>query len=316
MLLGFLIKREGQCCQQKALLKPPGILRNSIPACIETDRYPIIFPIYYKKNDCEDMRMKLSISNIGWKQPQDDAVYELMKQYGFTGLEIAPTRIFPEAPYEDCAAAKAWSQQMKRDFGFVIPSMQSIWYGRQENIFGSVEERQLLLDYTKKAIDFAAAIGCHNLVFGCPRNRNLPEGVDAAVAVPFFKELGDYAASQGTVIGMEANPPIYNTNFVNDTLSALALIKEVDSSGFKLNLDVGTMIQNEEQLEELVGQVSYINHVHISEPGLKPIEARELHKSLLELLVEENYDGYVSIEMGTVEDIALLEQAMKYLSCI
>ena len=44
--------------------------------------------------------MKLSISNIGWTVEQDSQVYELMKKYGFTGLEIAPTRIFPEAPYE------------------------------------------------------------------------------------------------------------------------------------------------------------------------------------------------------------------------
>lgn len=99
-----------------------------------------------------------------------------------------------------------------------------------------------MLDYTKKAIDFAAAIGCKNLVFGCPRNRSLPAGADESVAVAFFKELGEYAYSKGTAIGMEANPPIYNTNYINDTKSALELIEQVDSKGFKLNLDVGTRI--------------------------------------------------------------------------
>ena len=39
--------------------------------------------------------MKLSISNIGWEKKDDKAVYQFMKKYGFTGLEIAPTRIFP-----------------------------------------------------------------------------------------------------------------------------------------------------------------------------------------------------------------------------
>lgn len=38
--------------------------------------------------------MKLSISNIGWDAEQDEAVYRLMGAYGFSGLEIAPTRIF------------------------------------------------------------------------------------------------------------------------------------------------------------------------------------------------------------------------------
>ena len=38
--------------------------------------------------------------------------------------------------------------------------MQSIWFGRQERLFGSEEEREILIDYTKKAVDFAVAIQC------------------------------------------------------------------------------------------------------------------------------------------------------------
>lgn len=44
--------------------------------------------------------MKLALSNIGWDAEYDRQVYELMKRHGFTGLEIAPTRIFPETPYD------------------------------------------------------------------------------------------------------------------------------------------------------------------------------------------------------------------------
>ena len=43
--------------------------------------------------------MKLAVSNIAWKEQHDEAVYALMRHYGFTGLEIAPTRFFPEVPY-------------------------------------------------------------------------------------------------------------------------------------------------------------------------------------------------------------------------
>jgi len=58
--------------------------------------------------------MRFAISNIGWEAKQDEIVYSLMKKYGFK-----------------------------------VPSMQSIWYGRQEMIFGTQEERQILLEYTK-----------------------------------------------------------------------------------------------------------------------------------------------------------------------
>lgn len=57
-------------------------------------------------------------------------------------------------------------------------------------IFGCDEERNALLEYTKKAIDFASNIGCENLVFGCLRNRNLPDDADESVAVVFLKNWG------------------------------------------------------------------------------------------------------------------------------
>lgn len=76
--------------------------------------------------------MKLSISNIGWAAENDQQVYELMKKYGFQGLEIAPTRIFTELPYDKNAKAEEWSKKLKVDYGLCVPSMQSIWYGRQE----------------------------------------------------------------------------------------------------------------------------------------------------------------------------------------
>lgn len=260
--------------------------------------------------------MKLSISNIGWSSENDAAVYELMKKYGYSGLEIAPTRIFPEAPYDRNDEASKWSRQLAAEYGFCVPSMQSIWFGRQEKLFESDEERSILVEYTKKAIDFAAAIGCKNLVFGCPRNRNLPENADADIVIPFFKEIGDYAYEKGTVIGMEANPPIYNTNYINDTKSALELIQKVDSKGFLLNLDVGTMIQNDEPVSELVGNVKLINHVHISEPGLKPLEERNLHSELKTVLNNEDYQGFISIEMGKQDEISVIEEKMKYIQKI
>lgn len=256
--------------------------------------------------------MKLSISNIGWENENDAYVYGLMEKYGCSGLEIAPTRIFPENPYSKISEAAEWSRLLKKEHGFSISSMQSIWFGRQEKLFGTQKERDALADYTKQAIDFAAAIGCGNLVFGCPRNRNCPEGADLADAILFFREIGDYAASKGTMIGMEANPPIYNTNYINDTASALALVREVASKGFLLNLDVGTMIQNGEDMALLSGQVEYISHVHISEPGLKPIEKREIHRALKEVLLSGGYYKFISVEMGKTGDMEVIGSTLEY----
>lgn len=237
--------------------------------------------------------MKLSVSNIGWTAQQDAAVYSLMTKYGFEGLEIAPTRIFPKKPYDKTEQAAVWANALRQDYGFVISSMQSIWFGRQERLFGSEEERNILID-------------------GCPRNRSVPENEDPESGIYFFRTIGDYAASKGTVIGMEANPPVYHTNYINDTASALKLVESVDSSGFLLNPDVGTMIQNHESAEQWKGKVRLINHVHISEPGLKIIEKRKLHRQLRDILADEDYQRFVSIEMAGMQNLQEIETAMAY----
>ncbi|MBQ8316733.1 MAG: sugar phosphate isomerase/epimerase [Lachnospiraceae bacterium] len=257
--------------------------------------------------------MNLSISNIAWKKEQDEKIYRIMRNYGIEGLEIAPTRVIAENPYDSIEEAKTWYNGICEIYKFSIPSMQSIWYGRKENIFGSEEERHILFEYTKKAIDFAEAIHCKNLVFGCPKNRYLPDGEDGEIAVSFFRELGDYAMKHNTVIGMEANPVIYNTNYINDTASAIELIRKVGSEGFKLNLDIGTMICNEELVEVIEDSIDIINHVHISEPELKPLRQRMIHNEIIEVLRQGNYKGFVSIEMGTVEEINIIEESIKYI---
>ena len=257
--------------------------------------------------------MKLSFSNIGWDAPLDEKMYQQMKTLGYSGLEIAPTRIFPTNPYENLQNARDWYQKLKKEYGFVIPSMQSIWYGKQERIFGSSEDRQILIDYTKRAIDFAQVIECRNLVFGCPRNRNLLEGDNRETAIDFFREIGEYAYFHGTVIGMEANPPIYNTNYINDTQAAIDLITEVNNRGFLLNLDLGTMIENGETIGILEGNAHLINHVHISEPGLKRIQKRKLQEELATFLKACGYQGFVSIEMAKGSELAILVEDMTYI---
>lgn len=256
--------------------------------------------------------MKLAISNIGWTALNDIEMYQYIRSEGYSGIEIAPTRVFPVNPYENLQAAQKWADDLCLHYGLNIPSMQSIWYGRMEKIFGSEQERKALTDYTRQAIDFAAAIGCRNIVFGCPKNRVLDDRSAWQIGVDFFRDLAVYAAKHDVAIGMEANPDIYGTNYINTTNEALDLLAEVDMPAFKLNLDLGTMIQNEEKPAILRGQVQHISHVHISEPYLRPIEKRTLHRKIADILREENYQGAVSIEMGKVEDLTVLKKVMTY----
>ena len=254
--------------------------------------------------------MKLAISNIAFEAQDDEYFYSLMNKLGFCGLEIAPTRIIPRSPYDNNEIISEFSRRIKAEYGLDIVSMQSIWFGITQRIFGTDEERNFLADYTKKAIDFAHSANCKNLVFGCPRNRVIDGDEQYPVAVEFFRGLGDYAESRGTVVALEANPAIYNTNFINNDTDALKLWKDVSSDGFKINLDIGTVIHNEQDITEL--DFSAISHVHLSEPGLVKPQKRALHKQLADMMRKYDYKGYISIEMKKGLDRGEIEQVMNY----
>ncbi len=246
--------------------------------------------------------MKLAISNIAWDSLSDDYILSELQKRGVKFLEIAPTRIIPEVPYEKLYMAGQISEYILHQYGMRICSMQSIWFGRTERLFHSEEERAILKEYTQKAILFAETIGCKNLVFGCPKNRNFvndEEKRNIGKVYDFLRDIGEFAEKHHTCIAVEPNPVLYNTNFINTTLEAIEVVKRLEISGLKVNLDIGTIIENKEQVNDL--DFSYINHIHISEPGLVPIQKRELHKVIFDQAVKNHYSNCISIEMGKTE---------------
>ena len=214
----------------------------------------------------------------------------------------------------------------------------------KKKFFGSVEERNELIEYTKKAIDFASIINCDNLVFGCPKNRNIQNENDYEIALKFFKTIGEYAQQKHTVFAIEPNPTIYNTNFINRTSEALEFIKQLSTDGVKINydlgtviennedinkqafdivkdidckavkvnVDLGTIIENNENIEIIEENIHLVNHIHISEPNLESIQKRDMHNKLKNILNKNNYDKYISIEMKNQNDIEKVKDVVNY----
>ncbi len=255
--------------------------------------------------------MRVTISNIAWQLEDDAEMYAFLKEKKCTGIEIAPTRIFPENPYSDLNKVAKFRDELQADYGLQVVSMQSICYGRNEAIFSSEEERNSLLEYIKKSIDFASELNCNNLVFGSPKNRNINPNQEA-IANAYFSEIGKYAAEKNTVFAFEPNPVIYGTNFINTTTQALNFVKACNVEGLKVNFDLGTVIYNKENLSILENNLKWINHIHISEPYLEVIQKRSLHEELASILRKEKYTNYISIEMKAGSELEKIKDIIQY----
>lgn len=248
---------------------------------------------------------KRSISNLAWGKEYDTEMYQFLSDNNFEGVEIAPSRIFGDNPYSMTNEARIFKNELINQYNLEISSMQSIWFGKNENIFRSSDERNRMFEYSKRAIEFANILNCNNLVFGCPKNRYIPDNMNKnschSVAIEFFNKIGDYAKTNNVIFSIEANPTFYNTNFINTTSEAIDLIKEIDNDGIKLNFDLGTVKINKESLDEFSSIIEYINHIHISEPELKEVKKDDYNSSFIAMVSKMNYNKYISLEMKTQE---------------
>ncbi len=249
--------------------------------------------------------MKKAISNIAWSFDEDLEAFEVLRDKGFQGIEVAPTRINQDIFNNIKVYSEKFIEQISR-FDLKAVSMQSLHFGQADcQLFYDEESRKKLMDHTRKCIDLAHELSIPNLVFGSPKNRNIPEGLEEKkakeIALSFFRELGDILKGSECSINIEANPLVYGTNFLNETQAAFEFVEEVGHSNINLNFDLGTTTINQNDPIQLIEKTfSRIRHIHISQPMLEDIstpEIEETQREVLEKLRSLNYLHWISIEM-------------------
>ena len=245
--------------------------------------------------------MKLCVSNIAWSPADDPAAYELLRASGVSLVELAPTRVWPDLAAVTPEQAHALLTELQGN-GLRSTAMQALLFGRTELHLFNPATREACLSYLCRVADLAGQLGVTALVFGSPQNRsrgNLPAPDAFAQAVHFFSALGSHAAKLGVQVCIEPNPRDYACDFINTVGEAAALVRAVDSSGFRLHGDTGELIMNDEDVEAVLeAHGALLGHFHISEPFLGAFTPpKGDHRRIARALRNCGYDGIVSIEM-------------------
>ena len=75
--------------------------------------------------------MKLAASNIAWERHDDPRILKLLENYRVLGIEIAPTKLWPEWKGASYQKASNYKKKMKA-CGFHLPAMQAVLFGKPE----------------------------------------------------------------------------------------------------------------------------------------------------------------------------------------
>lgn len=255
--------------------------------------------------------MRLAVSNIAWPREQDEAVAGVLADLGVTGIEIAPTKVWPN-PLDATVVEIDEHRRWWADLGFEIAGAQALLFGRPElTLFESAETRRKTLDYLRGIVRLCSRLGARVLVFGSPKNRRVGDQPSEAVretAIQFFGSLSQFATDEGACVVLEANPAEYGADFVTTAAEAVALVRAVDHPGFWLHLDTACMtLAGDPVADTFAAGGNLLRHFHVSEPQLAapgPGGAVD-HRAFATALARHGYSGWVSVEMRQPEPFDL-----------
>ena len=263
--------------------------------------------------------MKFAVSNIAWLPTEDDLVADFLNGTKFTGIEIAPSRYFKDVEkateFEFETLRKHWLE-----LGFTITSMQSLLFGRSDlQLFGNTDSRDNLLTFLVDLSRKAEILGAGPMVFGSPKNRirgSLKVEAAKASGALFFQELALKWPSELSYLVLEANPEIYECDFVTKTSEALQFVNRVNRNTFKWLLDLAcTEVSGESSVELIENSQTLPSHIHISEPYLAPLKIENigLYRRFILALMAREYDGVVTLEMKNTHTFQNLFNSIKIL---
>jgi sugar phosphate isomerase/epimerase len=255
--------------------------------------------------------VKLAVSNIAWEKHDDPVLLKKLKKQKVTGIEVAPTKVWPDWEEANELDAKRYGERM-RNSGFSVPAFQAILFNKPELQLFVKESHQKILEHFKLVADLASAMGAKVLVLGAPKNRRrgqISTSDASAMAVDLLRKVGEICLQRNCCVGIEHNPVEYGCDFVTNVADARNLVDCVNHPGIQLHIDSAGVHMCGGNIESVIQQAGEFSHFHISEPMLEPvINASVDHAKFHNALKTVGYEGWVSIEMKRPEtENALLE---------
>ena len=242
--------------------------------------------------------MKFCISNLAWDPKDDPIIFNLIKKK-INYLEYSPSLLIKNlrSEKEITKVKQIWKRRKIK-----LYSMQSILYNVNNSyIFGNKTQQKNFYNEVQKKIILAKKLNTKIIVFGSPKNKMIfgkkKKFLDK-ISFEMFKKISLISEKYKIIFCLEANPKIYGTEYLTHTTDAIKLAKKINSRYFKVNLDLGTIISNNENVNYLLkNYMKFFAHAQISSPGLKNLlKYKKKIKYFLKILSNYKYNKVVSIE--------------------
>ena len=260
--------------------------------------------------------MKLSMLTILFPNHSLEDCFRILSEQGYDGIEIWGARPHAYAPDLDGRKIEE-ILALKEKYGLEISMYTPELLAYPYNLVSADErERRETLDYLKRAIAGAAAMGTDRVQVTCGHyGPHTPRRQAWEWLTEEMKDLAEAAEKEGIDLIVEALTPC-ESNMILRCDDVAELKDRVGSGRIRTMIDlVPPAVMSEElreYFEKLPGDVDFIHCIDsdgVTYRHLMPGEGEIAFPQVLELLGRMGYDGWLSGELTTFGDKELCSAA-------
>jgi sugar phosphate isomerase/epimerase len=234
--------------------------------------------------------MKLAISNLSWDYNNLDSILNTIKSEGFSYLELALTKIhdWEMFNYENTNNAHNKIEEFKLN----VASIQSIFY---KTSIDSLDETEKIISHLQTIISISKLLKFDKVVFGSPKIRKVTS-LDSLKNL--FHLIDDLFDKNDLYFLIEPNSKHYGGDFFFELSEIVGFLKENNFKKIRTMIDThNSFLENSNPIDDIINYFEYVEHIHISENNLNPLENLNFHKEFSNLLFNKGYDKIITYEL-------------------
>lgn len=258
--------------------------------------------------------LRLALCNELFEPLPFDRACRRVRELGYGGLEIAPYTL-GEDPASISLEQRIELRRVLQSEGLEFVGLHWLLAAPPglHVTTGDAAVRKRSWDYLRKLIDLCADLAVEEqrtggtsggpvMVFGSPKQRSAVDGMSPAEATSVFigelTQVAPHAQARGVTILVEALPA-NQSNVINSLEEAVSIVQQIDSPAVQTMFDTHNAVDEKEEHASLIRKYrAYIRHVHVNETdGREPGMGDYNFQAVLTALAEENYGGWVSLEV-------------------
>jgi sugar phosphate isomerase/epimerase len=241
--------------------------------------------------------MKLAVSNLAWDFQENQEIFDYLKELNIRYIEGVISKL---GNWEDLNVDKIREfKQILDHEGLKVRSIQSIFFNYTSE---GLHNTPSIISHIKTLTEYCQILGVKVMVLGSPNLRVISDNLQNKLSKTFI-EIDSVLDGTQIELSIEPNMTQYGGKYFHNLNEIVDFIISNRLENVKTMIDTHNLIlEGYNPIHELLKFEKFINHIHVSEHNLTPLNDLEFHKLFSQTLNDINYKKIITFEVKKCEN--------------